>query len=133
MPTMVNTMTLILVVLHCLRTSVASVPSTDDYRTDMVIAIEDICMCLHAVLDRVGFPIHLQSLHTLWSACSKALAILEAELFPGSDPTIPAEIDAPAIPRKLTTLRQQAWMHHRQLIEPAYKGICAFKTWFCTA
>ena len=123
MPTMVNTMTLLLVVLHYLRTSVAAVPPADDFRTDVVIAIEDICMCLHAILDRVGSPLHLQSLHSLWCGCSRALAILETELFPGTEPSVPSEIDMPAIPRKLTTLKQQAWAHHRPLIEPAYRSI----------
>ena len=60
-------------------------------------------MCVHAIIDRVGAPIHLQSLYTLWSACSKALAILETELFPGCEPSIPSEITMPATPLKLTT------------------------------
>ena len=129
---MVNTMTLLLVVLHFLRTSVASAPTADDFRTGFIVAIEDICMCLHAILDRVGAPIHLQSLYTLWSACSKALAILETELFPGCEPSIPSEINMPAIPLKLTTLKQQAWAPHRPLIWPAYDGLRRFKAWLGT-
>ena len=132
MPTMINTMTLLVVVLHFLRASVASVPTDDDYRAGSILAIEDICMCLHAIIDRVGAPIHLQSLYTLWSACSKALAILETELFPGCEPSIPSEINMPATPLKLTTLKQQAWAQHRPLIWPAYNGLQRFKAWFGT-
>ena len=64
MPTMINTMTLLLVVLHFLRASVASAPTDDDYRTGSILAIEDICMCLHAIIDRVGAPIAVP-LHSL--------------------------------------------------------------------
>ena len=61
---MINTMTLLLVVLHFLRASVASAPTDDDYRTGSILAIEDICMCLHAIIDRVGAPIAVP-LHSL--------------------------------------------------------------------
>ena len=132
MPTMINTMALVLMVVHFLRDSLASTPAHEDYRTDRFIAIENICMCAHAVLDRIGISMQVHSLHTLWAACSKALAVLEAELFPGTAITIPDAIDAPAIPRKLTTLGQQAWIQYRPLIDPAHRGLDTFRTWFCT-
>ena len=132
MPTMINTMTLLLVVLHFLRASVAPAPTDDDYRTESILAIEDICMCVHAIIDRVGAPIHLQSLYTLWSACSKALAILETELFPGCEPSIPSEITMPATPLKLTTLKQQTWAQHRTLIT-ALQSLVWHLLWFAVA
>ena len=128
---LVSTVSLISISLHFMRDSLADLGAADDFRTGAVLAIEDVCMCLHAVIARLGRPLHLQSLHFVWSSCSKALATLETELFPGCEPSIPAEIDMPLVPRKLTTLMEPAWEHHRPLIGPAYNGLRRFRAWFC--
>ena len=103
---LVSTVTLISIGLYVMRDSLTT---DDDFRTSAVLSVEDVCIGLHAILARLGRPLHLQSLHFVWSSLSQALATLETELFPGCEPSIPAAIDMPLVPRKLTTLMEPAW------------------------
>ena len=128
---LVSTVTLISIGLHFMRDSLTTLTADDDFRTSAVLSVEDVRICLHAILACLGRPLHLQSLHFVWSSLSQALATLETELFPGCEPSIPAAIDMPLVPRKLTTLMEPAWAHHRALLGPAYNGLHRFRAWFC--
>ena len=86
----------------------SALTANDDFRTSSVLSVEDICMCLR-YSGTFESLLHLQSLHFVWSSFSQTLATLETELFPGCEPSIPAAIDMPLVPRKLTTLMEPAW------------------------
>jgi hypothetical protein len=109
--------------------SLADRNATDEIRTSAVLQVEDICMCLHAILERVGTPLHLQSLHFVWQSFSQALATLENELCPGCAPSVPHALDLPEVPLKLTTLAEPAWTHYRILLVPSYNGLHRFRAW----
>jgi hypothetical protein len=129
---LVSTISLISVTLHFMRASLDNINDAGDFHTDAILSIEDVCMCLHAVLTRLGRPLHLQSLHFVWSSFSKALATLEDEICPGCPQSIPNEIDMPQVPRKMTVLMEPSWQQYRVLINPAYDGLRRFRAWFLT-
>ena len=125
----VGTTAIISICLHFMRDSLANIDTTDDFRTGAVLMIEDVCMCFHAILAKTSRTLHLQSTHFIWQSFCQALALLELELFPGVEPLIPANIEMPTVPLKLTVLVDPDWTRHHVLLSPAHYALFRFRAW----
>ena len=90
------------------------------------------CACAFMLFWHVWVALCIYSLCTLCGHLyPRHLPHWKLNFFPGCEPSIPAAIDMPLVPRKLTTLMEPAWAHHRALLGPAYNGLHRFRAWFC--
>ena len=60
-----------------------------------VLALDNLTDLIRQVLNRIGTPLHAQSLEFIWRSGVQALYLLEAHLFPEQTPQTPTELATP--------------------------------------
>ena len=61
-----------------------------------VLAIDNLTDMIRQILNRIGTPLHTQSLEFIWKSGVQALWLLEAHLFPEQTPQTPTELVTPS-------------------------------------